>query len=115
MHPLKSQPMFLKLPKQNGANHLTFQAEFSVFPMSVVNLSTPETIKIEGQHFRRHFNLNTVKRLSVSFTSSFFSYLFIGQGLFTFSSFKHGLIKHVIFHNKPIIDKASKNWLLLEK
>ena len=83
--------------------------------MSVVNLSPPETIKIEGQHFRRHFNRILFNVLVLHLLIRFFCYLFIGQGLFTFSSFKHGLIKHVIFYNKPIINKAFKNWLLLEK
>ena len=35
LRPLKSQPMFLKLSKQNSANHLTFLTEFSVFSCHV--------------------------------------------------------------------------------
>ena len=34
LHRLKSQPIFLKLPKRNGANHLIFQPDFC-FPMQM--------------------------------------------------------------------------------
>ena len=36
LHRLKSQPIFLKLPKRNGANHLIFQPKYPVFFIKMV-------------------------------------------------------------------------------